>query len=33
MKHVHTDEIVCSFCGYEYSDSWEYDEYGDDLNV
>lgn len=21
-----TDEIVCPYCGFEFSDSWEYDQ-------
>lgn len=35
----YTDEIVCPYCGYEFSDSWEYADYsrvevecGDHLN-
>lgn len=23
--HQHTDEIVCPYCDYKFSDSWEYD--------
>lgn len=24
IDHEYTDEVVCPFCGYEESDSWEY---------
>lgn len=24
IDHEGTDEIVCPYCGYEFSDSWEY---------
>ena len=24
IKHEYTDEIVCPYCGHEFSDSWEY---------
>jgi DNA-directed RNA polymerase subunit RPC12/RpoP len=27
----YTDEIVCPHCGYEYSDSWEFDGYSDTI--
>jgi hypothetical protein len=23
IDHDYTDEIVCPYCGYEFSDSWE----------
>lgn len=23
--HTYTDEIICPHCGYEHSDSWEYE--------
>jgi len=23
-----TDEIVCPYCGYEFTDSWEYNDLG-----
>lgn len=26
IDHEYTDEIVCPHCGYEFGDSWEYDE-------
>ncbi|QVK17752.1 hypothetical protein KHQ81_13005 [Mycoplasmatota bacterium] len=25
LKHKYTNEIVCPYCGYEFSDSWEFD--------
>lgn len=25
-EHYGTDNIICPYCGYEYEDSWEYDE-------
>ena len=25
IEHEYTDEIVCPWCGYEYGDSWEWD--------
>lgn len=24
--NMFTDEIVCPYCGYEFEDSWEYDD-------
>jgi len=24
IDHKFTNEIVCPYCGYEFSDSWEY---------
>lgn len=30
IDHEYTDEIVCPWCGYEYSDSWECSEYGEE---
>ena len=24
IKHKYTKEIVCPYCGYEFSDSWDY---------
>lgn len=26
IDHKFTDEIVCPYCGYEYGDSWEFDD-------
>lgn len=26
---LYTDEIVCPYCGYEFSDSWEFSMKGD----
>jgi uncharacterized Zn-finger protein len=31
IKYTGPDEIVCPYCGYEYSDSWEFD--GDDSSI
>lgn len=28
-ERTETDEIICPICGHEYTDSWEYDEYGE----
>ena len=31
IDHEYTKEIVCPYCGYEFSNSWEYDgECGED---
>lgn len=30
IDHEYTDEIVCPHCGYEHSDSWEYEEDGEE---
>jgi DNA-directed RNA polymerase subunit RPC12/RpoP len=24
IDHSYTDEIVCPYCGYEFGDSWEF---------
>lgn len=24
IDHEYTDEVVCPYCGYEFSDSWEF---------
>lgn len=26
IEHEYTDELVCPYCGYEKTDSWEYHE-------
>lgn len=26
IEHSYTDELVCPYCGYEYSNSWELDD-------
>lgn len=26
LEHEYTDEIVCPWCGYRFSDSWEWEE-------
>ena len=28
--HRYTYEIVCPYCGYEYEDSWEFNETGEE---
>ena len=28
IKHTNTIEMVCPHCGYEYDDSYEYNQYG-----
>lgn len=30
IDHEYTREIVCPHCGYEFGDSWEADDYGED---
>jgi len=29
IDHEFTDEVVCPYCGYEYSDSYEFDNGGE----
>jgi hypothetical protein len=29
INHEYTEEIVCPWCGYEFSDSWEWSDYDD----
>ena len=29
IEHQYTTEIVCPHCGYEFSDSWEFEDSGD----
>lgn len=31
IDHEYTDEVVCPYCGYEHSDSWEFSEYDDEF--
>lgn len=31
IEHEHTLEVVCPNCGYEYSDSWEMQDEGDEI--
>lgn len=31
IDHKYTDEIVCPYCGYKESDSWEYNHNSDDM--
>lgn len=33
IDHEYTDEIVCPFCGYEFSDSWEYEGDCEDIGL
>jgi len=28
IEHENTNEVVCPYCGYEFSDSWEFDDNG-----
>ena len=30
IDHEYTDEIVCPWCGYKYSDSWEFSDDGEE---
>ena len=31
IDHEYTNEIVCPWCGYEFSDSWEWSDYEEDV--
>jgi DNA-directed RNA polymerase subunit RPC12/RpoP len=33
FPHDHTDEIVCPYCGYEFTDSWEFNDTQDEQHV
>jgi DNA-directed RNA polymerase subunit RPC12/RpoP len=33
FPHEYTDEIVCPYCGYEFTDSWEYSDTQDEQKV
>lgn len=33
INHECTDEIVCPFCGYTYSDSWEFGDEHEDIGL
>ncbi len=33
IDHEYTDEIVCPFCGYKFSDSWEYEGDSEDIGL
>lgn len=28
-----TDEVVCPFCGYEFSDSWDFNFQGNEMEI
>lgn len=28
---LYTKEVVCPYCGNEFTDSWEWDDYEDDI--
>lgn len=30
IEHEYTAEVVCPWCGYEYTDSWELSDEGDE---
>jgi len=33
FPHDYTDEIVCAYCGYEFTDSWEFNDTQDEQHV
>lgn len=33
IKHNHTKEVTCPYCGYEFSDSWEFVSSHEDLGL
>ena len=33
IDHDHTDEVICPYCGYEFSDSWEFNANQDEQHV
>ena len=33
INHEYTDEIVCPYCGYEFTDSWEFSDTQDEQQV
>ncbi|WP_251861951.1 hypothetical protein [Clostridium sp. Marseille-Q2269] len=33
IEHEYTREITCPFCGYEYVDSWDYENNEEDLGL
>ena len=33
IDHDHTDEVICPYCGYEFSDSWEFNGTQDEQHV
>ena len=33
IKHKYTKEIVCPYCGYEFSDSWDYSSDLEDIGL
>jgi uncharacterized Zn-finger protein len=33
IDHDYTDEVICPYCGYEFSDSWEFNDTQDEQHV
>lgn len=33
INHEYTDEIVCPYCGYEFTNSWEFNDTQDEQHV
>lgn len=33
IKHKYTKEIVCPYCGYKFSDSWEINSNEEDIGL
>ena len=33
IDHDYTDEVICPYCGYEFSDSWEFNDNQDEQHV
>jgi len=33
IDHDHTNELVCPYCGYEFTDSWEFNDTQDEQHV
>lgn len=31
INHRYTKEVVCPYCGYEFSDSWEFNDQEDSV--
>ena len=32
INHEYTDEIVCPYCGYEFSDSWDFNRDSEEID-